>query len=104
MSEPLVSSPAIRRCAKNPVLSKKDVPYDSALVFNAGIIKYQSKYVMVFRNDYGATEQDFADYNCGRRKDRPHFRVKLGLAHSDNGIDWTVDPKPCFAIDDPEGE
>jgi hypothetical protein len=50
----LKSSAVIKRYEKNPVLSYKDVPYKAALIFNAGVTKYQGKYVMVFRNDYGS--------------------------------------------------
>ena len=32
----------------NPVLTYKDVPYRSALTFNAGVIKQKDRYVMVF--------------------------------------------------------
>ena len=49
----LTSSPVIHRHPANPVLSAADVPYEARLVFNAGVTKYQGKYVMVFRNDYG---------------------------------------------------
>jgi beta-1,4-mannooligosaccharide/beta-1,4-mannosyl-N-acetylglucosamine phosphorylase len=100
----LTSSPVLHRCAKNPVLTKADVPYESELAFNAGVVKYCGKYVMVFRNDFGAKEQGFADFAAGRRKDPPPLRVNLGIAYSDNGVDWKVAPKPCFAIDDLKGE
>ena len=46
----LVSSPVVYRYAGNPILSARDVPYTAALIFNAGVAKYQGKYVMVFRN------------------------------------------------------
>ena len=49
--------PCIRRHPANPVLSAKDVPYPAMLVFNAGVTKYQGRYVMVFRNDYGEVEK-----------------------------------------------
>jgi beta-1,4-mannooligosaccharide/beta-1,4-mannosyl-N-acetylglucosamine phosphorylase len=84
---PLASSSVIHRYPHNPILTNKDLPYPSALVFNAGVTKYQGKYVMVFRNDYG----DFP--NSG------HFHgTNLGLAFSDDGVQWDVQPEPCFAL------
>lgn len=86
----LKSSAIIKRFPKNPVLSANDIPYASDLVFNAGVTKYQGKYVMVFRNDYGYTEEaGFEGTN-------------MGIAYSDDGIDWTVSPKPCFSLQDQE--
>ena len=41
------------RYENNPVLSAKDIPYDAALIFNAGVVKYKGKYLMAFRDDYG---------------------------------------------------
>ena len=34
-----------------PILTKKDIPYDAELIFNAGVAKIKGEYVMVFRND-----------------------------------------------------
>ncbi len=84
---PLTSSPVVHRYPDNPILTDADVPYPSALVFNAGVTRYQGKYVIIFRNDYG----DFP--NNG------HFHgTNLGLAFSDDGIHWDVQPEPCFAL------
>lgn len=69
-----------------PVLTRFDVPYPAALVFNAGVTKYNGKYVMLFRNDYGSFEEHRLD------------GTNIGLATSDDGINWTVAPKPCFAL------
>lgn len=81
-ADELKSSPILQRHPTNPVLSPDDVPYRTMLAFNAGIEKYQGRYVMIFRNDFG---------------DRATGRVEgtnLGLAFSDDGISWQVDPKP----------
>lgn len=86
----LKSSNLIHRYEHNPVLSPKDVPYKSDLVFNAGVTKYQGKYVMVFRNDYGYIE--------GSRFEG----TNIGLAFSDDGIKWEVQGKPCFDLKDEE--
>lgn len=84
----LKSSAVIKRYPKNPILSAKDVPYKADLVFNAGVAKYQGKYVMVFRNDYG--------YMGGAR-----FQgTNLGIAYSEDGIHWEVQPKPFLTRED----
>lgn len=78
----------IKRCEQNPILSSKDMPYESDLVFNPGVTKYKGKYLMVFRNDYG----------CDR--DTLSFKgTNLGIAHSDDGIDWIVENEPFFTKD-----
>lgn len=86
----LHSSPVIKRYEFNPVLSAKDIPYEADLIFNAGVTKYQGRYVMVFRNDYG--------YSGGN-----NFRgTNMGLAFSDDGLKWDVQPEPCFELHDEE--
>ncbi len=82
----LKCSHVIKRCEKNPVLSAKDVPYDANLIFNAGVIKYQGKYVMIFRNDYGYKDGKFKGTN-------------LGIAYSSDGISWKVESKPFFTVE-----
>ena len=84
----LTSSTKIKRYANNPILCAKDVPYPADLIFNAGVTKYEGKYVMIFRNDYGHTSGgSFAGTN-------------LGLAFSNDGINWEVQSKPFFTIED----
>ena len=101
MNETLKSCSCITRYAHNPVLTRKQVPYPSDLVFNAGVIRWQGQYVMVFRNDYRHIE--------GGRFEG----TNLGVARSRDGIDWQVDGAPCFDMkneetaalfDTPEGE
>ena len=69
-----------------PVLSRHDVPYKAALTFNAGVMKKDGKYTMIFRNDFG-------DYDAHILEG-----TNLGIAFSDDGIKWNVDPEPCFAL------
>ncbi|MFO7880845.1 MAG: glycoside hydrolase family 130 protein [Bacteroidales bacterium] len=66
----------IQRHKGNPILSKEDVPYPVATVHNAAVVKHQDQYVMVFRSH------------------RRNGRSILGKAVSQNGFDFTVDPKP----------
>lgn len=90
---PIQSSKYIYRHAANPVLAPKDVPYGPAMVFNAGVAKFQGKYVMVFRNDYG-NEQEEQVY--------PSHTTNLGVAFSEDGVAWKVAPTPCWSWHDEE--
>ncbi|MEK8132300.1 glycoside hydrolase family 130 protein [Paenibacillus filicis] len=90
---PLKSYPLVTRHPGNPVLAASHVPYPTALVFNAGVTKFQGKYVMVFRNDYGSLAEQTIE---------PHETTDLGLAYSDDGIHWNVQPRPCFRLHDGE--
>ncbi|MBQ7160631.1 MAG: glycoside hydrolase family 130 protein [Clostridia bacterium] len=79
----LDSAPCVKKLDR-PILSSEDMPYDSLLVFNAGVTKFNGKYIMVFRNDYGTDPERFL-----REKHMPGTSV--GVAISDNGIDgWQV--------------
>ncbi len=119
-SEKLFSHPCVKRYELNPILTAQDVPYNPALVFNAGAVKFQGKYVMVFRNDYGDAMKQIL---------LPHHTTNMGIAFSDDGIHWEVRPEPlqlpineaviraydprlivmddrcymCFAVDTPYG-
>lgn len=86
--EPVLHSvPLVTRYPGNPILSKDDVPYPASLVFNAGVTKYQGRYVMVFRND------------VAEREGEAHFvETNLGLAFSQDGLHWDVQPEPCFRL------
>ena len=83
------SSDVIKKLDK-PVLTYKDIPYNAALIFNAGVAKYNGKYVMLFRNDYGDFENEILE------------GTSIGFATSDNGIDWKVSEKTRFQIIDGE--
>lgn len=83
------SSPVIKKLSK-PVLTYRDIPYKAALIFNAGVTKFGGRYVMVFRNDYGSMDEHKLE------------GTNIGLAYSDDGINWKVEPKPCFVLRDDE--
>ena len=83
----------------NPLLSPKDIPYPAEQVYNAGVTKFQGKYVMVFRNDYERTQEDFAYYSLNNLG-FPPVQINIGIAFSDDGIHWEVAPKPCFELKD----
>lgn len=90
----------LKRHPENPVLTRHDVPYASSLVFNAGVCKptagaYAGRYVMVFRNDYGAHNREEFRARCAAGK-RRFDGTNMGLAVSDNGVHWTVADDPVW--------
>ena len=44
------NDPIIKRYDKNPILTKDDVPYPVATVHNAGVVKHNGSYIMLFRS------------------------------------------------------
>ena len=71
-----MSRPIIQRYEGNPILTPKDIPYTVATVHNAGIVKHDGKYVMLFRSH------------------RENGRSILGLADSDDGFHFVPRPEP----------
>jgi len=69
-------SELVTRHEKNPILTKADVPYTVETVHNAGAVKHDGKYLLVFRSH------------------RRNGRSILGLAESDDGVQFTVRDKP----------
>jgi len=70
------NEPIIKRYEKNPILTKHDVPYPVETVHNAGVVKHDGKYIMLFRSH------------------RRNGRSIIGLAESENGLRFRVRPKP----------
>lgn len=66
----------VTRYSKNPILTKKDVPYEVATVHNAGVVKYNGEYIMLFRSH------------------KHNGRSILGLARSNDGYNFGVEEKP----------
>jgi len=66
----------IKRYDNNPILTKDDVPYPVATVHNAGVIKFNDRYMMLFRSH------------------KLNGRSILGLAESDDGYNFRVHDKP----------
>jgi len=99
MPDPLFpSANVLKRHPQNPLLRASDVPYPCSLLFNAGVAKFQGRYVMVFRNDYGA--RTGAEFLEREEKGQPRFDgTNLGLALSDDGISWEVQPVPCITLE-----
>jgi beta-1,4-mannooligosaccharide/beta-1,4-mannosyl-N-acetylglucosamine phosphorylase len=93
MNPILRTQPCIQRNPNNPILSKKDVPYQADLVFNAGVTKWHGGYIMLFRDDY--------DY----RGETKFGGCCLGIADSRDGVNWKVREEPFLTaadLHDPE--
>lgn len=90
---------AIIRHDTNPILSAKDIPFDASLIFNAGVCKFNGKYIMAFRNDYGSTEEE---WKKATHPYYPKLSTNIGIAFSDDGINWEVGEKPIFELHDDE--
>jgi beta-1,4-mannooligosaccharide/beta-1,4-mannosyl-N-acetylglucosamine phosphorylase len=83
---PLKTSSIIQRHPLNPIFTSENVPYPSVIAYNAGVVKYQGQYVMVFRNDYNWSDEE-----------QKAIGFQIGVAYSDNGIsNWRVHPKPIL--------
>ncbi len=66
----------VKRYPNNPILTKDHVPYTVATVHNAGVIKHNRRYIMLFRSHLN---------NC---------RSIIGRADSDDGFVFRVRPEP----------
>lgn len=87
----------IKRYSYNPVLSPEDIPYPAEQIYNAGVTKFNGKYVMVFRNDYDRTKEDYALYEAAGLG-FPPVKINIGIAFSDDGMKWKVASRPCFKL------
>jgi predicted GH43/DUF377 family glycosyl hydrolase len=74
----------VKRYEHNPILTKDDVPYPVATVHNAGVVKHQGRYLMLFRSH------------------RRNGRSIIGLAESKDGFSFRVHPEP-FLVPATEG-
>jgi predicted GH43/DUF377 family glycosyl hydrolase len=74
----------IKRYHNNPILTKDDVPYPVATVHNACVVKFNNRYLMIFRSH------------------KLNGRSILGKAESDDGFNFKVDKEP-FMVPAAEG-
>jgi len=77
-------TPIITRFKNNPILTREDVPYPVATVHNAGIVKHDDRYIMLFRSHLR------------------NGRSIIGRADSKDGLSFTVHPEP-FLIPSSDG-
>ena len=66
----------VQRYKNNPILTRDDVPYPVTTVHNAGVTRYNDRYIMIFRSHLTSG------------------RSILGLAESDDGIRFKVAEQP----------
>lgn len=71
-----MKEPIVKRYKKNPILTKDDVPYQVATVHNAGMVKYNDKYIMLFRSHLH------------------NGRSIIGIAESKDGYNFKVGAEP----------
>lgn len=74
----------IKRFPDNPILTKDDIPYPVSTVHNAGVTKFDGRYIMIFRSH------------------KFNGRSILGLAESDDGYHFKVHDQP-FMVPATEG-
>ncbi len=66
----------IKRYEKNPILTKDDIPYPVQTVHNAGVVKHEGRYIMLFRSHLDTG------------------RSIIGLAESDDGFHFVSRDEP----------
>lgn len=71
-----MNEPIVKRYKKNPILTKKDVPYPVATVHNAAVVKHNGRYIMLFRSH------------------KHNGRSIIGIAESSDGYSFKVRPEP----------
>ena len=69
-------NPIVTRNKKNPILTREDVPYPVATVHNAGVVKHDNRYIMLFRSHLR------------------NGRSVIGRADSEDGFSFKVHPHP----------
>jgi len=72
----------IKKCNKNPIITKSDVPFIVNSIFNPGAVKFNDRYLLV----------------C--RVEMPDGRSSFVTAESDNGYDFKVADKLCLTPED----
>jgi len=80
----MINSPLVTRYEGNPILTKHDIPYPVETVHNAGAIKFEGRYILLFRSHLH------------------NGRSIIGIAWSDDGYDFNADSKP-FMVPSTEG-
>jgi len=71
-----MNKPLVTRYQGNPILTKDDIPYPVQTVHNAGVTKFDDKYIMLFRSHLDTG------------------RCIIGLAESEDGFNFKARPKP----------
>lgn len=80
-----MNRPIVERFAGNPILKPSDIPYPVATVHNAGMTRYDGRYIMLFRSH------------------RENGRSIIGIAESTDGYRFVPRPEP-FMVPATEGD
>ncbi len=71
-----MNDPIVKRYENNPVLTREDIPYPVATVHNAGVVKHNGRYIMLFRSH------------------KRNGRSIIGIAESHDGFSFHAHPEP----------
>ncbi len=71
-----MNEPVVKRFKNNPILTKDQVPYKVQTVHNAGVVKFDGTYVMLFRSH------------------QQNGRSIIGMAESEDGFSFSVRKEP----------
>ena len=71
-----MKSKFVTRYKDNPILTKDDIPYPVQTVHNAGVTKFDGRYIMLFRSHLDTG------------------RCIIGLAESEDGFHFEARPEP----------
>ncbi len=74
----------------NPVLHSGNVPFEARLVFNPGVVRFDGRYLMVFRYEYGTFDGGLLQH------------TRLGKAWSVDGVHWKVEGDVTVCLADPD--
>lgn len=74
----------VKRYSGNPVLTPDNVPYETPYTHNAAVCTFEGKTLLLFRTGLAEDVQ------------------ALGVATSDNGVDFVVEPEPVMLPEGPE--
>jgi len=72
----------VTRYEGNPILTKDDVPYPVETVHNAGVTKFDGRYIMLFRSHLATG------------------RSIIGIAESEDGFHFKARPEPFMVPSD----
>ncbi|HUV66654.1 MAG TPA: hypothetical protein VMW24_22395, partial [Sedimentisphaerales bacterium] len=71
-----MNKPFVTRYKGNPILTRDDIPYPVQTVHNAGVVKFEGRYIMLFRSHLDTG------------------RSIIGLAESEDGFNFKARPEP----------
>ena len=71
-----MNKPFVRRYDGNPILTRDDIPYPVQTVHNAGVTKFDGRYIMLFRSHLDTG------------------RSIIGIAESEDGFNFKAGQEP----------